>query len=334
MKACYVSQTNQNRLEFVFDGRREAFARELDIIEPVINRHNLTEHRELIKDVEVILCTWGMETFTVDEIRFYFPSLKLVLYAAGSVQYFAKPFLETGVRIVSSSYAMARFVAEYTVATIYHANKGFYSAMRMYKEKGYRIAHDYSTMLMAGSYGTKVGLLGAGTIGRMVIGMLKNAAIDILVYDPFLPRNEAEQLCVIPTSLEQLFEECQTISNHLADKKEIEGILNYNLFRRMKKDATFINTGRGRQVVEADLARALQDEPGRFAVLDVTWPEPMADDHVFWTLPNIYITPHIAGYSRKEVWAFSDLLLEELSRYRNNEPLKYEVHLSMLPLLA
>ncbi|MFR1477023.1 MAG: NAD(P)-dependent oxidoreductase [Hydrogeniiclostridium mannosilyticum] len=63
----------------------------------------------------------------------------------------------------------------------------------------------------------------------------------------------------------------QTISNHLANNPQTAGMLNYGLFRRMKPNATFINTGRGAQVVEADLVRA-EEEPGRTALLDVTDP--------------------------------------------------------------
>lgn len=335
MKACFVSQLDRNRLDFVFSGgRREAFEKRLDIMEPVIGRHNMREHEKELRDVEVILCTWGMEDLSREEIRVLFPKLRLILYAAASVQYFGKPFLEEGVRIVTAADAMARFVAEYTVAAIYHANKGFYRAMRMYTEAGFRTAHDYATMSMAGSYRTKVGIIGAGAIGKHVITMLKGAAVDILVYDPFLPPEKAKELGVTRTTLEEVFKQCQTISNHLADKKEIEGILNYRLFSLMKKDATFINTGRGRQVVEADLARAMREEPGRTALLDVTWPEPMADDHMLRHLPNVYITPHIAGYAKHEVWAFCDLLLNELDRYQSGETLEHELKLSMLATLA
>ena len=101
----------------------------------------------------------------------------------------------------------------------------------------------------------------------------------------------------------------------------------------MRKTA-FINTGRGAQVVEADLARAMQEEPLRCALLDVTDPEPCPPDHIFWRLPNVHLTPHIAGIGASEVWAFADLLLEELRRYRAGKPLLHEVNAEMLKTLA
>ena len=81
--------------------------------------------------------------------------------------------------------------------------------------------------------------------------------------------------CLLYTSLEEIFQECQTISKHIANNPQTVGMLDYHLFSQMRPDAAFINTGRGAQVVETDLVRALKEEPGRFALLDVTWPEPV-----------------------------------------------------------
>ena len=135
-------------------------------------------------------------------------------------------------------------------------------------------------------------------------------------------------------SLETVFRECQTVSNHLADNARTRGILDYRLFSAMRPDAAFINTGRGAQVIEPDLVRALEEEPGRLAVLDVTWPEPVEAGHAFLRLPNVVLFPHIAGYARREVLRMPDAMLEELSRYLRGEPLQFEVTADMLDTMA
>lgn len=84
--------------------------------------------------------------------------------------------------------------------------------------------------------------------------------------------------------------------NHLANKEELAGIFHYELFSRMKPNATFINTGRGRQVVEKDLARALREEPGRAALLDVLTKEPYAPWNPLMRRKNAFLTP---AYRRK-----------------------------------
>jgi len=73
----------------------------------------------------------------------------------------------------------------------------------------------------------------------------------------------------------------------------------------MRPYATFINTGRGAQVVEEALADVLRSRPDLTAVLDVTWPEPPVAGHPFYSLPNCVLTPHIAGSSGDEVHRMS-----------------------------
>ena len=83
--------------------------------------------------VEFIFSTWGMPRFSAEEIRRYFPDLRAVFYAAGSVQGFARPFLDCGVRVFSAWAANAIPVAAYTVAQILLAAKGFFPAWRIMK---------------------------------------------------------------------------------------------------------------------------------------------------------------------------------------------------------
>ena len=109
-------------------------------------------------------------------------------------------------------------------------------------------------------------------------------------------------------------------------------MLNYSLFSRMKDNATFLNTGRGAQVVEDDLIRALTEKPERTAVLDVTWPEPARAD--LMAMPNVFITPHIAGFAADEVLRMTDVMLGVLKEYLAGASLRYEVTAGMLATMA
>ena len=111
-------------------------------------------------------------------------------------------------------------------------------------------------------------------------------------------------------------------------------MLNGSLFRLMKPNATFINTGRGAQVVEDDLIAALEAEPARVALLDVTMPEPPKPDSKFYTLPNVFLSPHIAGSLGDEVARMGDYMAEEFARFKNGEPTKWNVTLKMLETMA
>ncbi len=294
------------------------------------NREYIMENPQLFKDTEYIFSTWGMSELSADEIRAYLPNLKAVFYAAGSVQYFARPFLECGVRVFSAWAANAVPVAEYTVAQIVLANKGFFKTMR-YTQRD--VANSESKKF-PGNYKVKVGIIGAGMIGKLVIKMLKSYNIDVMVFDPFLPDQAAKELGVEKVGLDTLFAECQVVSNHLANNEQTQGMLNGALFEKMLPNATFLNTGRGAQVVEADLISFLKKRPDVFAILDVTHPEPPVEGCELYCLDNCILTPHIAGSSGNEVGRMAEYMLKEYEAFIAGNPCKYEVNLKMLETMA
>lgn len=337
MKACFVCRRGSTRLDYTYSHDRiELFRERLDLLPEIIHEDNLTQHQDFLREVEVILATWDMIPFTAEQLAVYFPKLKILFYAAGSVQYFARPFLQRGIRIVSAWGIMCKPVAQFTYSCMILANKGAFSAARLYSRQGYQPGHVLATQKYPGTYEIKVGILGAGMIGGRVIEMLKatQTDVEILVYDPFISQERAETLGVRLAGLEEVFRSCQTISNHMANNPQTTGILNYDLFKLMKPNAAFINTGRGAQVVEPDLIRALQEQPLRQAILDVTWPEPVAADHPFLSMPNIMLFPHVAGHAAHEVHAFVDCMFEQLINFQKDNLVDYEVTLSMLSTMA
>lgn len=262
-------------------------------------------------DADAIFSSWGMPALSSDEIAEHLPRLRVVFYAAGTVQYFARPFLERGIRVYSAWRENAVPVSEVAVSQILLANKGFFQACRITRSRAARAEAFRVFSNFPGNFDCRVGILGCGGIGSLVAGALRAHRLEVLVFDPFLPDSAAAALGVCKTSLDEIFSTCQTISNHLANNAETQGILGYALFSKMLPNATFINTGRGAQVVEADLIRALTEEPGRSAVLDVTWPEPPEENSPFFTLPNVFLTPHFAGSSGNEVRRMGEAMLEE-----------------------
>lgn len=312
---------------------REQLASRLSFGADLYDCATLAERRGELQETDYLFSTWGMPSLRLEEIREYLPRLQAVFYAAGSVQQFAPAFLECGIRVFSAWAANAVPVAEYTVAQILLAGKGFFQASRLYQKEGRDVAHRHSAA-HCGNYGAKVGIIGAGMIGKLVIERLKENHLEVLVYDPFLPQEQAEKLGVTLCSLDRLFAECQVISNHLANNPQTVGMLDYRLFSQMGAYATFLNTGRGAQVVEADLARACMEEPGRTAVLDVTDPEPVEAVNPFYTMENVILTPHIAGSMGDEVARMGQFMADEFFALEEGKPLRYEVTAEMLKTMA
>lgn len=285
------------------------------------------------RDVECIFSTWGMPTYTEEEIRRFFPSLRAVFYAAGSVQFFARPFLACGVRVFSAWAANGVPVAEYTTALVILANKGFFRTAPAMSRGDLADARSAFSEI-GGNYGQRVGIIGAGMIGKMVIRMLKAYRLEVVVCDPFLPDETARELGVSKCGLAELFATCDVITNHLANNAETRGMLNYALFASMKRNAAFLNTGRGAQVVESDLIRVLTERSDLTAILDVTDPEPPAADSPFYRLPNCILTPHIAGSRGLEFHRMSEYMLAEFRRWKDCVACPYEVTLPMLATMA
>jgi hypothetical protein len=89
--------------------------------------------------------------------------------------------------------------------------------------------------------------------------------------------------------------------------------------------ATLVNTARGGLIDEDALVAVLRARPDLFAVLDVTDPEPPVPGSPLFTLPNVVVTPHLAGSLGAERRRQGRMMAEELARYCAGEPLEHEV---------
>lgn len=299
----------------------------------VYDRADVLKDPLAFQDVRWIFSTWGMPAFSEAEIRSVFPALEAVFYAAGSVQQFARPFLRCGVRIFSAWMANAVPVAEYTVAQILLANKGFFSASRQ-MSGGDPQGAKANAKGYPGNFDTPVGIIGTGAVGALVCKMLKAYRLRVLATSLELTQEKAGELGVERSDMETIFRTCQVVSNHLANNDATRGIFREAHFTSMVPNGVFLNTGRGAQVVEEELIAALQLRPDLTAVLDVTMPEPPLPDSKLYTLPNCILTPHIAGSSGQEVRRMAEWIAEEFYRFRAGEDCLYEVTEQMLEAMA
>lgn len=285
------------------------------------------------KNVECIFSTWNMPILTIEEIKRIFPNLKYIFYSAGTVKYFAEPYLKLGIRVFSAWQANAIPVIEYAVSQILLATKGYFQ-LSAYAKENYKDAHEIMNVF-PGNYHAKIGILGYGAIAKGVVKELLNHCLDIYVYAPNISFEEASDLGIHKVNqLEEIFSNCDVISNHIANLPTTLGIINKDLINLLKDNQTFINTGRGQQVDEKALLEKCKNNPKICAVLDVTYPEPPEQDSLYFKLPNVIVTPHIAGSSGNEVVRMSNYMYEEAIRVLHNEKCKYEINLELFKVLA
>jgi phosphoglycerate dehydrogenase-like enzyme len=316
----------------VFGGGRRARVSALtDLYPHVVHARNFTEHAPALRDVEVILATWGMPAFT-DAHFAAMPRLRAVFYAAGNVKAFAGPLVERGVVLVSAWGVNAIATAQLVLSQILLTCRGYFRGVRRYAEG--REPGAARAFPRAGAAGETIGLIGMGWIARRLTRHLHDFGFHVVASDPFLTPERAAALGVELVGLEELFARAYVVSNHVPDLPATRGMLGAALFERMRDGATFINSGRGAQVVEADLARVLGARPDLTALLDVTFPEPPAADSPLWTLPNVVVSPHVGGTIGDEVGRLADCVIAELEAWLEGRPLQHEVTREVLETMG
>jgi phosphoglycerate dehydrogenase-like enzyme len=154
----------------------------------------------------------------------------------------------------------------------------------------------------------------------------------VIAYDPFA---DAAQFPDIEfCSLDDLFRRADVVSLHTPWLPETEGLITGEHFRAMRPNSSFINTARGAIVREAEMIAALQARPDITALLDVTYPEPPAPGSPLYTLPNVVLTPHIAGPLGAECRRQGALMLAELRSYLADGILNHEIQQGDLSTIA
>jgi len=282
-----------------------------------------------LSDVRWVFSTWGMPELSVEQIA-RMPKLEALFYAAGSVKFFAPPFLERDVRIFGAWGANAVAVADFTLGQILLATKGYFRNQRDFVDR----ASYAKPQLGIGNFEETVALIGAGMVGRMVIDRLRPFDLDVQVADPYLSDEDAQLFAVERVSLEDGFRRALVVSNHAPNLPATMGMIQRSHFESMREHAVFINTGRGATVDEEAMIAVLRERPDLTALLDVMDPEPPIDGSPFYELPNAHLTNHIAGALGNEVVRMADYMVEEFTALREGRPLRYEITSEMLETLA
>jgi phosphoglycerate dehydrogenase-like enzyme len=311
-------------------GRRERIAELTDLYPHIVNARNFAEYAPKLRDVEVIFATWGMPRLGETEFA-ALPKLKAVFYAAGNVKAFAQPLVDRDIVLVSAWAINAIPPAEMCFAQILLTLRGYFRSVRQYREMK---THAAKSFWRPGAAEETIGLIGLGHIGSRLATMLRTLPVKVIAHDPFLTPTRAADFGVESVTLAALFARSWIVSNHIPDLEGTRDTLNAALFQSMRDGATFINTGRGAQVVEADLIATLQARPDLTALLDVTWPEPPAAESPLWTLPNVVVSPHIGGTIGHEVTRLSDCAIEEFQAWQAGKPLRYQVTREILKTMG
>ncbi|WP_460702304.1 hydroxyacid dehydrogenase [Myceligenerans halotolerans] len=273
--------------------------------------------RERLADVEVLLTSWGAPPITA-EVLDAAPRLRAVIHCAGTVKFMLSDGVwDRNLLVTNAVDANAVPVAEFTFAAIIMAGKRApFLASRA------RTARDDWSVGDVGdlsNQGRTIGIVGFSRTGRRVVERL--AALDtreVLVSDPYADRDEIKAAGARLTDLDEVLAASDITSLHAPALPSTRHLIGARELALMPDGATLINTARGMVVDTA----ALEAEcaTGRLlAILDVTDPEPLPAESVLYDLPNVMITPHIAGSLGTETRRMTSAALDELERYVRGE---------------
>ena len=309
---------------------RAIIAELIDVVAPPQTAEEILAHPEILREVEVILSGWGAPLMDEAFLN-YAPRLRAVFYAAGSIRGFVTDTLwERGILVTSAQEANAIPTAEYTLAAILLSLKhGWQLATQTRLEQRFPTYDD-----VPGIYGSTVGIISLGMVGRHVRELLRPFNLRVIAYDPFLSPEQGATLDVSLCSLETLFHEAHVVTLHTPLLPQTIGMVRGTHLASMRYGSTFINTARGGLVRQEELIAVLEGRSDLHAVLDVTEPEPPVPGSPLYTLPNVTLTPHIAGSLCSERLRLGQVMVAELQRFVIGQPLQQAITREQVQFMA
>lgn len=320
---------------YVFDEAAMArLATLCDIVEPEPLTDLGSDHaRRVLAELDILVTAWGCPRIS-REVVAAAPRLKLIAHAAGTVKHHLDPAVyEAGIAVTNAVDANAIPVAEFTLAMIILANKRTFEFRDLYRADHTRRSTYELMDAPIGNYRRSIGIVGASHIGRRVIDMLALLDCDVLLYDPYVTADDPVTRTARLVSLDELVARADVVSLHAPSLPSTRHMIGERQLAAMRDGATLINTARGALVDEAALIAELRR--GRIsAIVDVTDPEIPPAGSPLYDLPNLFLTPHIAGAVGTERSRLGGLVVDEIERFLAGKDLHHAVSYASLAVVA
>ncbi|GIH23478.1 hydroxyacid dehydrogenase [Acrocarpospora phusangensis] len=274
--------------------------------------------RRRLHEVEVLVTSWGCPPLTKERLDAA-PGLRAIFHCAGTVRSFVTDEVwRRGLLVTNAADENAVPVAEFTLAAIIFAGK----KAPFLAQDARRHRADWSYAGRRGELsnrGRTIGVVGFSRVGRRVTERLRGLDVHVLVSDPYADAAEVRAAGGRLVALPDLLSRCDVLTLHVPALPATRHLIGAAELALLRDGATVVNTARGAVLdtaaLEAECASGRLD-----AILDVTDPEPLPADSPLYDLPNVMITPHIAGSLGSETRRMSESALDELDRYLSGRP--------------
>ncbi|MCH8047726.1 MAG: D-2-hydroxyacid dehydrogenase [Planctomycetes bacterium] len=236
--------------------------------------------------------------------------------AAGMDHCLVPSVIESDIIVTSASGVLADQVTEHCLALL----TGLLRSMPVFFRA--QQAKEFIRRPTRDLHHSTIGIVGLGGVGRRLAEVLATFKTRILATDMFPVDRPAHVEELWPADrLDDLLAAVDIVILCAPLNEQTRGMIDAAALAKMRPDSLLVNMARGPLVVEDDLVDALISGHLGGAAMDVTEVEPLAESSRLWDLPNVIITPHVAGQSARRIDDMTDFFCENLRRYQSGQPL-------------
>jgi D-3-phosphoglycerate dehydrogenase len=243
------------------------------------------------------------------------PEVRLVATARGGpVNVDLDACAARGIPVLFTPARNADSVADFVLGVLLSLSRGISASERHLRDVGWHVDGELPYLHFRGQElgGLTIGIVGYGAIGRRVAQRARDGfGMRVLFSDPDVAGG-------VP--LEELLEQSDVVSLHCPRSAATHGLIDASALRRMRPGALLVNTAGGGIVDEPALVDALVEGRLGGAALDVFATEPLPRDSPLLSVPNLLLTPHLAGAALDVVRHHSDLICSDVERWHRGEP--------------
>ncbi len=250
------------------------------------------------------------------EVLDQYPYLKIVLLPSAGYDKADLDYLKQRHMILTNARGVYDIqIAEDVVSKILYFNRHM-NDFQLQKEKHiWASNHTFFEI-----YGKTVGIIGAGSIGQRIAAVLKGFNAHVIGYRRQQDaRPPFDQIMTGKQGLYDVLRQSDYVILAVPLNDQTMKLIDEKALKMMKKDALLVNIARSKVIDEKALIKALKEHWIRGAALDVTMIEPLPENHPLWDLPNVYISPHIAGQSIQANERVNEMLKTIIEQYINHE---------------
>ena len=279
---------------------------------------------EKVGDVDAVVVSHGAPRISA-EVMDGAPRLKIIGELEGdrfAYRIDVEAAWARGIRTVDTTHGSSYPVAEWALGLILISLRNAGASFRkILAGNTVKPARDNFGFVHGELTGKRVGLIGCGHIGRRLVKLLQPFEVEIHVFDPYLASEVPDAIGVVKTSLENVLSKSDVVVCLAPHTPATEGMIGRRELEMIPSDAVFVNVSRGAVVDSAALIARLK-RGDIVAGLDVFDPEPIPPGSEIIELPNVFLSPHIAGVTLASRHRFFSLMVDELERFfRGEEPL-------------